>query len=621
MKKAPSGRILIDSSDFFRSPIKKRLFGLVRPFVDWLLGIKRINEVYALTQSDSITREEFCSAVLHELGINFSLPEEEEVRKIREFQGPIVIVSNHPFGGIEGLMMQLVLSKIGRPYKIMANYLLKRMPEIADSFIAVDPFEGKNAAKKNAANLKEAMRWLNNGQILGVFPAGEVSTYKWKEWKVTDKEWDPTIPRLIQKTNAAVVPLYFHGKNDLFFQILAAIHPLLRTMLLVRCFNKPNTKTLEYKLGKIILPEKITQFNKPHKLNVYLKYKTYLLAHQITNPRVRLNRIKMLQYRPEGEEIIPPVDSELLYREIQALPTEKLLLDKNEMAVYCIYQSDAPNVLREIGRLREIAFRDSGEGSNKALDLDIFDTYYYHLFVWHKEKKEVVGGYRIAKVDELLNTFGKGGLYTFTLFKIKKQLFDEIGPCLEMGRSFVRKEYQRNFAPLMLLWMGIGHFVQDNPKYKYLFGPVSITADFHTASQSFLVSFLKINNIHTKLKDYVKSRNDFKAEKKIGSFKFLNTFSIKGLGDVQELINEIESRQMHVPVLLKHYLKLGGKLLAFNVDPDFSNVLDGLIIVDLTKTDPTMLKKYMTPEGFERFMEFHKKEEPDTLGSNKIEKN
>lgn len=567
------------------------------------MGIRKINEVYENSKGTD-SAEEFSRRVLQEVNINYELPD-KDLEILQKLEGPVLIVSNHPYGGIEALILIRILSRIRPDFKILANFLLLRIPELKSRFLGINPFGTKESIRENLSSTRESIRILSQGGLLAVFPAGEVSARKITHTQVRDKAWDAGIARMAKNSGATVVPIFFEGGNSTFFHLIGMISMHIRTFFLIRELVYPSFSRVKFKIGKPIPSSRLSEFNSDQALIEYLQSKTYLIGYHLTHPRIRLKRIRAAVQKPSMEKIIAPIDSALLKLEIAQLPESSLLVEKGEMQVFAAEAKDIPQTLREIGRLREIAFRASGEGSGKAIDLDIYDDYYLQLFVWNKEKSEIVGGYRIGKSDEILNRFGKSGLYTISLFKIKKELFDQIGPSLEMGRSFVREEYQKSYLPLMLLWMGIGHFVQKNLHYRFLFGPVSITNDFHTASQSLLISFLRENSLHASLKDLVSPRKNFKGDSKLGLPKFYNAFSIQNLNDVQELISEIETQNLKVPILLKHYLKLGGQLLAFNVDPDFNNVVDGLIIVDLSKTDRKMLEKYMSKKGVEEYLQFH----------------
>jgi len=596
-------RKLIDIEQLFSNPIAKFCYILFKPFVEYILGIKKINQMYALCQ-DTQPESLFAEKVLELVNVNFHI-HPKDIEQLKSIEGPMVIVSNHPFGGIDALFMVIFLAQIREDYRIMANYLLKSIPEVSNKLIGVDPFENENSTQKNITPIKESLQWLKNGGLLGVFPSGEVASFKWKQRKVAEKPWSETVAKLILKTKPTVVPLYFHGRNGCLFQFMASIHPKLQTAMLVNTLVRPSVKKIHYQLGKPISPEKIAEYKDPETLIQYLYGKTYLLSGRYKFQKFNFGVIKsLLPKTSEAQEpLLDNIDNSLIIKDIENIQHTKLLSYQN-FDVFCFPYHDAPMLMREIGRQREITFREVGEGSGKSIDLDTYDEYYLHLCIWDRDKQKLVGAYRIGQADQILNHRGIAGLYTYSLFKMRKNLFKEINPALEMGRSFITKEYQKTFAPLMLLWMGIGHYVAKNPQYKNLFGPVSISNDFNAVSKDLMVYYLKENNSLKDLENFVKPRKKFKYLK---SDQFYHSFSIKDMKDVQDLMSDIENSGMKIPVLLKQYLNLGGKIIAFNIDPDFNDVLDGLILVDLTLTKPDILIKYMGYEGYKNFMNYHNK--------------
>jgi putative hemolysin len=288
---------------------------------------------------------------------------------------------------------------------------------------------------------------------------------------------------------------------------------------------------------------------------------------------------------------------------------DRLQTQNREFAVYLAPAAQIPNLLNEIGRLREVTFRATGEGTGRSLDLDRFDLYYQHLFLWNKSNRELAGAYRLACADEVINQYGLNGLYTATLFRYRAGLLEKLGPAVELGRSFIRPEYQKSYSPLLLLWKGMSQVICRNPRYKSLFGPVSINNDYHSVSRQLMAAFLKINNFFPELAALVKARNPFRFApiKNVDPDTFSQT--VTDIDGISALIADIETEQKGIPVLLRQYLKLGGKLLGFNIDPDFSDVLDGLIWVDLMETDPKILERFMGREGVRNFRKFHKQQE------------
>jgi putative hemolysin len=302
--------------------------------------------------------------------------------------------------------------------------------------------------------------------------------------------------------------------------------------------------------------------------------------------------------------IAPAIPRALLKAEIECLPVEQRLVASGNFAVQYARAAQIPWCLQEIGRLRELTFRVVGEGTSKASDIDLFDSYYLHLFVWDAQAEMIVGAYRMGLADEILSRYGKRGLYTQSLFKYGPRLLQTLNPAIELGRSFVRAEYQRSFSPLMLLWRGIGRFILRSPQYAVLFGPVSISNSYAPVSRKLMVDYLRTNNSETELARHVKPRHPFRAKRSTvwDEVELANLKDIEGLSRV---IARIESDNKGVPILLKQYLKLGGRLLGFNADDQFSDALDGLIMIDLRASEPRVLARYMGEEGAAAFFAHH----------------
>ena len=302
--------------------------------------------------------------------------------------------------------------------------------------------------------------------------------------------------------------------------------------------------------------------------------------------------------------VIDEVSTAELKGEVDALPATQRLVDSGCFHVYWARAGQIPRVLQEIGRLRELTFRAVGEGSGKASDIDVFDTYYLHMFVWDEHANLIVGAYRLGLVDEILAQHGKRGLYTCSLFKYRSRMLDMLNPAIELGRSFVRAEYQRSFAPMRLLWCGIARVIERSPQYAVLFGPVSISNSYSPASRQLMVDYLSTHTAETRLRSQVKPRRPFRHERSDVASNSEASFPAS-FDELSRMIAQIEPDHKGVPVLLRQYLRLGGRILAFNLDRKFGNVLDGLIMVDVRQIEPTMLARYMGKSGTMRFRAYH----------------
>ena len=587
--------------------------------LDRALGLYGLDQMYrrviakAPSRSTRLNSTDFVELALKELNIGISV----ETRSLERIPkaGGVVIVANHPFGGIEAVVLMKLLQEIRPDAKFMANFMLERIQELDDCFIYVDPFGSAKSTSRNTQPLRECVDWLRKGGLLCVFPSGTVSHLHPRRREVTDRDWSPTVSRVIRMGRATVVPVFFHGRNSNLFQAAGMLHPLLRTALIPNELYNKRGKTISLNVGNSIPQGKLQGFNSDEEMIDYLRLRTYILGNKDPHSNAIATPLPVAPRRTSKkglEPLIAPISTELLKRDIATLSTSQILLESGEMQVFFARSRQIPNVLQEIGRLREKTFRAVHEGTGRSIDLDRFDRYYTHLFIWNRGTAEVVGAYRLGRTDRILKRFGKNGLYTSTLFAYRASLLEQIGPALEVGRSFVRCEYQKSYTPLLLLWKGIGHFVVRNPRCKVLFGPVSINNQYDSLSRQLIATFLRANNYLPELAKLIRARNPMRPLPLMGMDLKTTSRVVKDLSDVSELLQEIESTQKSIPILLKQYLKLGAKLIGFNVDPSFGDVLDGLIFVDMSETDYKLLERYLGKEGAPEFLRFHGKEVPPT---------
>ena len=578
-------------------------FRVPRPFANLLgrvLGIHAISRIYEELQAMAHHRS-IADRLLDFLAVSYTASEIDLARIPRS--GPAIVTVNHPFGILEGAVLAGLLARIRPDVRFLANGILTVIPELRDVLIAVDPISGRAAAAANGRGLRRSLEHLRAGGMLVIFPAGEVSHFHWRDRAVTDAEWNPIVARLVRIAGAPVVPAYIEGANGLLFQIAGMAHSGLRTALLGRELLNKRGRSVEVRIGSPIPAEKLRAMPAPREQAAYLRWRTYLLAsRERFKPRTALPLSRQAQeLEPVASETALPA---ALSAEIAALPGECLSSRSGDLEAYIASAALIPKVLRELGRLREITFRAVGEGAGKPLDLDEFDSHYLHLFVWNARRQELVGAYRLAKTDVVRSRFGIRGLYTATLFRYGNPFLDRLGPALELGRSFVRQEYQKGFAPLLLLWKGIGAFIGRNPQYKVLFGPVSISNQYQAVSRELMTSFLEK---YASLRDWaglVRNRCAFPQRALKGPNRPAFPDAGFDIEDLSTVVGDIEQRQAAVPVLLRQYLRLGGKLLGFNVDPKFASALDGLILVDLTQTEPKLLERYLGKSEAAAFLEF-----------------
>ena len=575
------------------------------PLAEKLLPVDKVRDLYRrVRQSQDGFRLE---NLLAEMRVELRVDAADSARI--PAKGPVVVVANHPFGVLDGAVLTVLLTRVRPDVKVMTNFLLGDVPELRRHCIFVDPFHTDRSVDCNRRALKEALVWLQQGGMLAIFPAGEVSHLQLPHGQIADPMWNDTAVRLIRRTGASALPIYFCGRNSVGFQILGMIHPRLRSAFLLNEFLQQQGKVIEVRVGSEISADCILGLPDDREGIEYLRWRSYLLGRrrkpETSWPMAVRSKLAPKLHQPVAAAVLP----ELLQRELAALPPDRCLAENGDLAVYLLRGSEGPHLQHEIGRLREVTFREAGEGTGKRLDLDRFDGYYWHLLLWHKTAQEVVGAYRAGSTVEILAQHGVGGLYTSTLFRYDKRLFQKLGPALELGRSFVRPEYQRQYAPLLLLWRGIAQLVARHPETPVLFGAVSISNDYNRASREIIYRFFEArmqeDGLASELAALIEPRSPFRPEQLRGWNCRAMCHAMRDLNELSQPITDVESDGKGLPILLRQYAKVGGKLLGFNVDRKFSNTLDGLVVVDLRQAEPTVLDRYMGREGAARFSAHH----------------
>ena len=570
---------------------------VVASAIDRLLGLKNMSDFYHGFPAD-MECYGFAKAVLAGLGVSYEFDAEDLARIPAE--GPCIIVSNHPHGMVDGLFMMALLQEVRKDFRIMANYFLGQYTQLRPLFVEVNPFGGREAIRQNIASARFATQYIQDGHMLMMFPGGEVSSLNRKTKKVMDPEWDPGVARFVEKTSAPVVPIYIHGRNSALFQGAGLISARLRTALLVREMMNKDGYEMSASVGESVDAKTLVDLGDREKISHYLRSKTYLVGE---NAKQKIFLGRSGNPARHEEIIVSPIDATAMRAEVENLPANNCLLSSGHLKVLFADSTEIPQIVQEIGRLRELSFRGVGEGTGKKSDLDLFDTYYMHLFIWDESTNQIAGGYRLGHTDKILDKYGSKGLYLNSLFKLDKELQNDIRCALEVGRSFVSPAYQKQYSSLMLLWKGIAHYVARHPQYRILFGPVSISNDYHPISQELLVRYLSHTNDEKRRASQVTPRQPYRAKGKItDSLVDLDTTDLNIIAD---LLNTVEQDDKGIPVILRQYLKLGGQILGFNIDPDFNNSVDCLLWVDLMRTELPLLRKYMSRDGADNFRAFH----------------
>jgi putative hemolysin len=559
-----------------------------RPLLSWLLGLRTYRALYERTQSNRDAPFE-CRA-MKALDVEPHISDTE--LDLIPLNGPLLVASNHPHGALDGLLLASIVGRKRSDVRVLTNHLLSRIPDLSELCFFVDPFGGPTASARSQVGLRAAHLWLKNGGALVVFPSGEVAHRRGAAGSRIDSPWRSTIGRLALTTGAQVLPAFIDGANTRWFYAAGRVHPALRTALLAReLLNKRGT-AVTVRLGVPLAARDLVD-----------------TAGDAAGATASIRRA----VEELGQTVAPAVPptsephatsgvnhASTITAEIAKLPGGSCLVESGVFQVFVAEAHRVPAALREIGRLRELTYRAVGEGTGRQLDLDSFDDRYLHLFSWDHQRKRIVGAYRIGRTDRIMAAAGVDGLYTRTLFRYDERLITRLSPALELGRSFVRAEYQKNYTALLLLWKGIGRFVAIHPEYRVLFGPVSISSRYSDSSHRLLMAFFHQNHLDSDLADLVEAINP----------RVVNPAPAlpvpRSVEEADRLVTEAERDGKGVPILLRQYLKLNAKLLGFNVDPQFGDALDALMMVDLTTVDGAILNRYLGRQATAQFLARHR---------------
>lgn len=584
---------LISTEDIISASGLSKIGILGKP-VAWALkkvfNIDGINDLY--NRGKHLQCEPFLDYLIDDLGVDYEIHEEDLKRIPKE--GPFIIISNHPLGALDGIILMHFMSKVRPDFKIMGNFLLQKIKPLEPMIIPVNPFETRKEVYSSLTGMRDALKLLRNGGCLGIFPAGEVS-YRDDESRVIDREWQESAMKLIKKSKVPVVPMFFRARNSNVFYRVAKLHPDFQTAMLPSEMMKKRTRPIQIRIGKPILQKQQDEHNTIEDYSAFLRKKTYMLSSYYKQKRSLSEVLKnpsnidlkipnlpsLSSSNRKVKDVVAETDLKLLLQDIEALrkDEEALLFTNNNYECFFSTAKQIPNILREIGRLREITFRAIGEGTNDEIDLDRFDNHYHHLFLWDKESNKIVGAYRMAIGSEVYEKYGINGFYIHELFNFEPEIHPFFKKCIEMGRAFVSAEYQQKPMPLFLLWRGIVHVTLRNPNQKFIIGGVSISNQFSDFSKSLMIEFMKSHYYDSTVAQYVKAKNEYKVKLKEEDKEFIFDESEADLNKFDKLIDELEPNMLRLPVLIKKYIKQNAKVIAFNVDPKFNDAIDGLMYI------------------------------------------
>ncbi|WP_445956627.1 GNAT family N-acyltransferase [Yeosuana sp.] len=569
-------------------------YGFIGTFIGWLLmkllKISTLNDFYK--KNKHLSGVEFLDSILDEFQIKFEIPEEDLKRLPKD--GAYITVSNHPLGGIDGILLLKLMVEQRADFKIIANFLLHRIEPMKPYIMPVNPFEDRKDVKSSVTGFKNALIHLKEGHPLGIFPAGEVSTYRDGKL-VVDKPWEEAAMKLVKRAKVPVIPIYFHAKNSRLFYKLSKISDTFRTAKLPSELLTQKRRVIKVRIGKPISVADQNEHTKLEDFSEFLRRKTYMLSNAFEEkPKILDNIQSSFKVSKIPKRIVTPIASDVMDKEVEVLRQgDYRLLQSKNYEVFLVQANKIPNILREIGRLREITFRAIGEGTNEAIDLDKFDTYYHHMFLWDDENKVIAGAYRMGLGSRIFERFGIDGFYLQDLFRFEPELHKMMSESIEMGRAFIIKEYQQKPMPLFLLWKGIVHTTLRFPEHKFLIGGVSISNQFSNFSKSLMIEFMKSHYYDPYIAQYVHPKKEFKVKLKDADKDFVFDSTENDLNKFDKFIDEVEPGALRLPVLLKKYIKQNARLVAFNVDPLFNNSVDGLMYIKIADLPESTVKPVM----------------------------
>jgi putative hemolysin len=552
------------------------LLKLLGPFLDKLLGINKLRKIYLSHELSGLDKQEFSMRLLNILGVEIS-GSESVLAKIPK-TGRCIIVCNHPYGMIEGVIIAHLLTSHRSDTKVMANVGLKIFKEIKDYFIFANPLKPK--APINISAIKQCFEHVNNEGLLVVFPAGRVSFFHADQQRITDGDWNRLAVKISTKTDAPILPVFISGTNSMFFHRMGRVYYRFRLLMLVREMFKLQQHKITLKTNNLIQTKQLESFGGIERMNDFARLQCYLNDESYFSPWAEDD--EQIAFK----DVMPAANSGQIIEELSRLPVQQHLLDFKSYSVYYGYQQQIPTCVKEITRLREITFRTLNEGSGESCDTDRFDATYMHLFIFDHKNKEIIGAYRIGQTDRLQKNADVSQLYLSQMFNFEAEFINQQQPCLEMGRSFIIQAHQNSFYGLLLLWKGIGAFVCQNPRYRTLYGTVSLSKLYDPRSVAL------INEVMVTDGNGVKAKTMFNGQLHPEVKGFVRRELLQ-LEQLSTLVMGIEKDNKDVPVLLKQYYKLGAKFHCTGIDINFNQTPGLLLSVDLPNAPEKLLKLYL----------------------------
>ncbi|MCC9137853.1 lysophospholipid acyltransferase family protein [Pontibacter silvestris] len=582
--------IITNQQQFTSASLSKLKATYLSPLLMQFLKLKDLNQLYSTI--NAYEGLQFVDEVLNQFDIKLDV-HPHDLANIPA-TGGFITVANHPYGTLDGLILMKLFAHTRPDFKIMANHQLMQVSNLHKLLVSVNPLKQQHL-DSSISSLEESLRQLQNDMPLGIFPAGEPASYKAGASQAADSQWHSSIEHLIHKAKVHVIPVYISGDTSLSSSMLGYLNPLLRTAQLPAQLMSKKGKTIKVHIGEPIAYNKLHAFPE-NQLLEYVRAKTYALGKDFNKEQA--NVLQQLESYTVPEVVVAEIDKKVILKELSLLPESAKLFVHQNMEVYIASQEQAPNIVQELGRLRELSLRAIGEGTNKAIDQDEYDAYYQHLFLYDRDARLIVGAYRLGKGKSIYKKYGKQGFYLHSLFKMKDKLVPTLKASVEIGRSFVREEYVSEPLPLLLLWKGITTYLEKRPSYRYLIGSVNISNTFTNTSKMQLVDLITSHFYDLKLAKYVQTRKSFRyrlCKEHYEKMLFQQKPFTKDL--LEKLMADIDIEHTTISLPVKKYLKYNARIIGFNMDPKLSNSLHGFMVMDIGAMPAIitkMLQQYTT---------------------------
>lgn len=582
----------ISSADIVRAGPLRRAWSLVHPLVERVSGIRELNGIYHQLHRPDTTPQSFCEEGLRLVEAIVQWPSEEALAPLRAHTGPLVIMANHPFGGTDALALMLLMERI-RPggWRLISNRLLARTPELAPCQIAVDPFNPASPA--NRTGMREALRFLKGGGVLGVFPAGRVSAWNEEHKAVLDTPWSDHFARLADAAGAAVALIHLPGQNSPLFLKVPLRWPRLRAMFLARELIRPHKPAVRFHIGPVLEPATITSLVRCGNAGAKLRARCFLLPEICQDAAAAAESAA-------PPEVAAPGDAAEMQREAALLQSgPQRLLEQGRFCVMMFQRHEAPALFHELTRLREITFRAAGQGSGAAVDVTLEDDYYHQLVLWDTEQQRLAGAYRLGFTEEVLQSRGQDALYLSHIFHIAADFFRQIGPAIELTRSFLHPDYQKEPLALALLWRGLGTVVAARPQIRSLFGSVTVPATVSDASRAVIVEHLRRHHsAEPALRSLIRPRAPFQAPG-FAHRLMADAHAEDSIESLRDAIRGPDGSLRTIPPLIRHYLSMNARFIDYHVEREFGDALYCLLRVELSQAPLPHLKRFIGEKAAE----------------------